>query len=93
MKYLRSYKSFVNSQYLYEGVKVTAGILIPALLMTNLAGANIAVRKCSELSEQLRNIQSILQLKPKPFTKRKSVVHKSELKKTETQYLQASPPI
>jgi transposase len=60
---------------------------------TNLAGANIGVRKCSEPSTQLRNIQSILQLKPKPFTKRKSVVHKPELKKTETQYLQASPPI
>lgn len=34
MEYVRSYKSFVNSQYLYEGVKVTAGILIPALLMS-----------------------------------------------------------
>lgn len=34
MKYIRSYKSFVNSQYLYEGVKVAAGILIPALLMS-----------------------------------------------------------
>jgi len=60
---------------------------------TNLAGANIGVRKCSEPSTQLRNIQSILQLKPKPFTKRKSVVHKPELKKVETLYLQGSPPI
>lgn len=60
---------------------------------TNLSGANIGVRKCSEPSEQLKNIQSILQLKPKPFTKRKSVVHKPELKKSETLYLQASPPI
>ena len=60
---------------------------------TNLAGANIGVRKCSEPSTQLRNIQSILQLKPKPFTKRKSVVHKPELKKVETLYLKGSPPI
>ena len=54
---------------------------------TNLAGANIGVRKCSEPSEQLRNLQSILLLPPKPFTKRKSVVHKPEHKKIETQYL------
>lgn len=60
---------------------------------TNLSGANIGVRKCSEPSEQLKNIQSNLQLKPKPFTKRKSVVHKPKLKKSETLYLQASPPI
>ena len=60
---------------------------------TNLAGANIEVRKCSEPSGQLRNLQSILLLPPKPFTKRKSVVHKPEHKKIETQYLQASPPV
>lgn len=59
---------------------------------TNTAGAVIGVRKCSEPSEQLRNIQSILLIKPKPFTKRKSVVHKPELKKNEIQYLRASPP-
>jgi transposase len=48
---------------------------------TNMAGVVIGVRKCSEPSEQLRTIQSILLIKPKPFTKRKSVVHKLELKK------------
>lgn len=60
---------------------------------TNTAGVVIGVRKCSEPGEQLKNIQAILLIKPKPFTKRKSVVHKPELKKNETQYLQASPPI
>ena len=60
---------------------------------TNTAGVVIDVRKCSEPSEQLRNIQSILLIKHKPFTKRKSVVHKPELKKNEMQYLPASPPI
>jgi len=60
---------------------------------TNTAGMVIGVRKCSEPNEQLRNIQSILLIKPKPFAKRKSVVHKPELKKTQTLYLQASPPI
>jgi uncharacterized membrane protein (TIGR01666 family) len=33
MEYIRSYKSFVHSQYLYEGVRVTIGIVTPALLM------------------------------------------------------------
>ncbi len=62
-------------------------------LGTNLAGTIIGVRKCSEPNDQLKNIQSILLLKPKPFTKRKSVVHKLELKKSKTLYLPASPPI
>ena len=61
--------------------------------LPNTAGIVIGVRKCSEPNEQLRTIQSILLIKPKPFTKRKSVVHKPELKKNETQYLRASPPI
>jgi transposase len=60
---------------------------------TNTAGMVIGVRKCSEPGEQLKNIQSILLIKSKPFTKRKSVVHKPELKKNETQHLPASPPI
>lgn len=60
---------------------------------TNKAGEVIGVRKCSEPTEQLRNIQSILLIKPKPFARRKSVVHKPELKKRETLYLQGSPPI
>jgi hypothetical protein len=51
----------------------------------------IGVRKCSEPGEQLKRIQSTLLIKSKPFTKRKSVVHKTELKKTEMQYSQASP--
>jgi hypothetical protein len=37
----------------------------------NTAGIVIGVRKCSEPSEQLKNIQSILLIKHKPFTKRK----------------------
>jgi len=60
---------------------------------TNTAGMVIGIRKCSQPGEQLKTIQSILLIKPKPFAKRKSVVHKPELKKNETQYLQASPPI
>lgn len=55
---------------------------------TNKAGYIIGVRKCSEPSEELKKIQSILLVKPKPFTKRKSVVHKPELKKIEPPYNQ-----
>jgi len=59
---------------------------------TNKAGQTIGVRKCSEPTEQLRNIQSILLMKPKPFSQKKSVVHKPELKKKQTLCLQAFRP-
>jgi len=59
---------------------------------TNTAGVVIGVRKCSAPSPQLQKIQSILLIKPKPFSKRKSVVHKPKLKKNETQYQQGFTP-
>ena len=59
---------------------------------TNTAGVVIGVRKCSQPNEQLKKIQSILLIKSKPFTKRKSVVHKIELKKNEMPYLQHFTP-
>ena len=59
---------------------------------TNMAGVTVGVRKCSQPNEQLKNIQAILKLKPRPFAKRKSVVHKPELKKSKPLYLQASAP-
>jgi len=58
---------------------------------TNRAGYVIGIRKCSEPTEDLKKLQSILLIKSKPFTKRKSVVHKPELKKNETHYLQYFP--
>ena len=60
---------------------------------TNKAGIEIQVRKCSEPTEALKNIQSILLIKPRPFVKRKFVVHRMEFKKIEHPNLQASPPI
>lgn len=33
MNYLNEYKNFVNSRYLSEGLRITAGILIPALVL------------------------------------------------------------
>lgn len=52
---------------------------------TNTHNKTITVRKCSEPTEQLKNIYDILQIRHQPFTKRKSVVHKLEHKKNETQ--------
>ncbi len=50
---------------------------------TNKAGYLIGVRKCSDPTDELKKLQSILLIKHKPFAKRKSVVHKPELKKIE----------
>ena len=47
----------------------------------NKAGIVMGVRKCSEPTEALKNIQSTLLVKSRPFAKRKSVVNKPELKK------------
>lgn len=55
---------------------------------TNRAGYLIGVRKCSDPPEELKNLQSILLIKHKPFAKRKSVVHKPKLEKNEILYYQ-----
>ncbi|MEO6705738.1 MAG: IS1634 family transposase, partial [Ginsengibacter sp.] len=52
---------------------------------TNSFGKTIITRKCSEPEEKLKVILDILKANHKPFSKRKSVVHKPELKKLETQ--------
>lgn len=82
----------INSQW-QEIVRIGNTQKIITTHGTNTAGVVIGVRKCSEPNEQLKNIQSILLMKAKPFAKRKSVVHKPELKKTEIQHLLGSPPI
>ncbi len=52
---------------------------------TNTFDKLITTRRCSEPNEKLLNIYNILKIKHQPFTKRKSVVHKLESKKSETQ--------
>jgi Transposase DDE domain len=42
----------------------------------NTAGKEITIRKCSEPNQSLRNLQELLKIKPRPFTKLKSVVHR-----------------
>ncbi len=34
MDYLKTYKSFIHSQYLSEGVRITAGVLLPAFILS-----------------------------------------------------------
>ena len=55
---------------------------------TNSYGKIITVRKCSLPNKNLANIYTILKIKHQPFTKRKSVVHKSELKENISQKIQ-----
>lgn len=52
---------------------------------TNTYNKTIITRRCSQPNEKLTSIYSILKIKHQPFTKRKSVVHKLEHKKHETQ--------
>src|SRR5690606_3925256 len=58
----------------------------------NIAGKEITVRKCSEPQQKLAEIQEVLQIKSKPFTKLKSVVHKPKLKKIDSQQQRAIGP-
>lgn len=52
----------------------------------------ISVRKCSQPTEKLKEIYETLQMKPKAFHKRKSVVHKLALKKSKPLYLKEFTP-
>lgn len=51
---------------------------------TNTYDKTVTTRKCTVPNDNLKRIYDILQTKYQPFTKRKSVVHKLETKKTET---------
>jgi hypothetical protein len=59
---------------------------------TNLEDQCISVRKCSEPNEALKSLYKTLGFKPYPFIKRKSVVHKPEIKKNKPPDLQLLKP-
>ena len=59
---------------------------------TNTYDKTITVRKCSLPNDNLKRIYDILKMNHKPFVRRKSVVHKMELKKIETQQRRLLPP-
>jgi hypothetical protein len=51
--------------------------------MDNDYDQQIIIRQCSEPTEQVNKIYTALKFKPKPFTRKKSVVPPAEVKKTE----------
>ena len=55
----------------------------------NKAGIEVKVRKCSQPEAKLRRLLEALEVKPRAFTKSKSVVHKLKFKNSETTETQA----
>jgi len=51
---------------------------------TNVENKVISIRRCSEPNQALKELYQTLQYKDRPFTKRKSVVHRSESQKKNT---------
>jgi hypothetical protein len=58
----------------------------------NQQGITIATRKCSEANQKLLSLYDILKIQSRPFTKRKSVVHKPKLKKSQIPHKQNFSP-
>ena len=59
----------------------------------NTHDQTITIRRCSEPNEKVKQLYDALKYKYAPFTRKKSVVHKLELKKLQTVEMQESPPI
>lgn len=58
----------------------------------NQQGIIIQTRKCSEANQNLARLYTLLKINQRPFTKRKSVVHKPKLKKSQSAHLQNFSP-
>ncbi len=52
--------------------------------MNNEYDQQIIIRQCSEPTNQVNEIYTALQYKPKPFARKKSVVPLAEIKKAQT---------
>ena len=52
--------------------------------MNNEWDQQIIIRQCSEPTEQVSKMYTVLQYKPKPFTRKKSVVPHTEIQKAQT---------
>ena len=46
MPYLKQYRSFINSHYFSEGVRMTVGVLIPAFVMNSFGQLQIGITLC-----------------------------------------------
>lgn len=73
-----------------EIVRITNTQKVVTTMGQNKDDEIIYVRRCTEPNEKVKQIYTALNYRNYPFTKRKSVVHKSKLKKNETQYLWAT---
>jgi hypothetical protein len=69
-----------------EIVRITNTQKVVTTYGKNKEDEMIYVRRCTEPNEHLMKLYQCLNYKSHPFRKRKSVVHKSKLKKNETQY-------
>ena len=54
----------------------------------NTQGETIGITRCSEPQAAIKEIYTLLDYRSYPFTKRKSVVHKTEIKKHESTHSQ-----
>jgi len=59
----------------------------------NVENQTISIRRCSEPNEKVKQLYDALNYKHVPFTRKKSVVHKMEIKKSQVATKQESPPI
>jgi transposase len=59
---------------------------------TNASENTLQVRKCSEPGAKLKELQSLLKIKPRPFVKIKSVVHSPKQRQVEIQQQQMLGP-
>lgn len=59
----------------------------------NVHDQTISIRRCSEPNEKVKQLYDALKYKYVPFTRKKSVVHKMEFKKSLSTEKQESPPI
>jgi transposase len=73
-------KSGINSSW-GEIVRIMNTQKAVTTTAQNIHEEVISIRKCSEPSEQVKNIYTALKYKHAPFARKKSVVHKSDVKK------------
>lgn len=72
----------INNQW-SDIVRIMNTQKIVTTTMQNEYGQQIAIRQCSEPTEQVTEIYTALHYKPQPFTRKKSVVPPPEFKKTQ----------
>ncbi len=59
----------------------------------NVEDQTISIIRCSEPNEKVKQLYDALKYKYAPFTRKKSVVHKMKIKKSQVATKQESPPI